>query len=982
MNVEDRRPCRSCGNELSGAMEFCPVCMLRRALEGGPKSEGSSYSKDMVEPELEPASHRFEHYELVTDDGGRPIELGRGAMGITYKAFDVDLRCVVTLKVITARYLNDESARLRFLREARAAASVRHPNVASVFHLGRTGENYFYAMEFVEGETLESLIRRSGRLEVKLALEILAQVAAGLVAVHEQKLVHRDIKPTNIMVSLKDGSRVTAKIIDLGLSKTVTESPSQPAISMPGAFAGTPGFASPEQFAGVGVDIRSDLYSFGVTLWQMLTGKLPFHGSPAEVMYQHQHAPVPLEKLINVPQPVIALLKVLLEKDPKWRFQNPTELLNALTKVNEAVKARRTIAHRSLREITDQQLGAPGKAIEILRNLRDDVPPVRRVRTLIWAALVLVIGGGTILTVAILFGPKRIPPLASRSFSPAITAQAKSIAVLPFESLSSSKDDSYFADGVQEEILSNLAKVSALRVISRTSVMTFRATKNQDLRSIATALDVAQVLEGTVRRDANRVRVTTELIDAGTDGTLWSESYDRDLTDIFAVQSEIAQTVVAKLKARLLPEEKQAIEEKPTENLEAYDLYLRAQVLITSAASSIDSGDTQQIFLDAIALLEKATRLDSAFVLAYCQIAKADDWLYVLGLDSAAQRRLHGDAAVDQALRLGPNLPEAHLAAAFHLYICYRDYHEARIHITVAKQALPNNADALALDGYLDRRQGRWSESIEALERAISLDPRNPEILTQLGASYSYLRKYDEYEKVCDRLIALEPEEPSLKARKASISLDEKGELTGQRALLEALQSSTKGNILNIANLYDVLVYSRDWMRARELVKSCSMEELLLGFGDDPPLVPRICLEIPISKYQEEHPETNAELLAGRDHLLHKVGANPGDPRLLSVLGLIDAYLGRKQEALREGKRAVEMLPVSKDAVDAPALVDNLAAIYSLSNEPDLAFQWLEISIKTPGGRSYGELKLDPAWDPIRTDPRFDKLLAQLAPKE
>ena len=234
-NIDEAKTCSVCGTALSGVDGPCPVCMLRKGLAGGVESGGSSASEDIVGPTPEPASSRFENYEIVKGEDGIPVELGRGAMGITYKAFDVDLRCLVTLKVITARYLNDESARLRFLREARAAASVRHPNVASVFHLGRTGENYFYAMEFVEGETLESLIQRSGSLEVKLALEISAQVAAGLAAVHEQKLVHRDIKPTNIMVSLKEGNRVTAKIIDLGLSKTVAESPSQPAISMPGA---------------------------------------------------------------------------------------------------------------------------------------------------------------------------------------------------------------------------------------------------------------------------------------------------------------------------------------------------------------------------------------------------------------------------------------------------------------------------------------------------------------------------------------------------------------------------------------------------------------------------------------------------------------------------------------------------------------------------------------------------------------------------
>jgi len=270
-------------------------------------------------------------------------------MGVTYKAFDINLRCPVTLKVISERYLGDESARLRFLREARAAASVRHPNVASVFHLGRTGQNY-YAMEFVEGKTLERLIKRSGRLEIKLALEIASQVAAGLVAVHEQNLVHRDIKPTNIMVRLKDGGAATVKIIDLGLAKPVNELGFQTAISMPGGFAGTPEFASPEQFAGVGVDMRSDLYALGATLWEMLTGHVMFRGSPAEVMYQHQHAPLPVQQLKDVPEPVFVLLEALLEKDPARRFQNPTELLKAIPAIIDAIDRGRRITRQNLQK--------------------------------------------------------------------------------------------------------------------------------------------------------------------------------------------------------------------------------------------------------------------------------------------------------------------------------------------------------------------------------------------------------------------------------------------------------------------------------------------------------------------------------------------------------------------------------------------------------------------------------------------------------
>jgi serine/threonine protein kinase len=351
MSTQPQRTCPSCGNELSGAMEFCPVCMLRKGLAGWVVSGESSTSENTVRPTTpEQATQRFEHYELVRGADGRPVELGRGAMGVTYKAFDVDLHCPVTLKVISERYLGDESARLRFLREARAAASVRHPNVASVFHLGRTGGNYFYAMEFVEGETLANLIRRSGRVEVKLALEIATQAAAGLAAVHKRQLVHRDIKPSNIMVSLEDGGAVTAKIIDLGLAKPAPDAPAEDAISIPGAFAGTPEFASPEQFAGVGVDIRSDLYSLGVVLWEMLTGHVVFRGSPAEVMYQHQHAPLPLDLLEAVPKPIVVLFEVLLDKDPARRFQNPTELLKAIPAITGAIDARRRITRQSLQK--------------------------------------------------------------------------------------------------------------------------------------------------------------------------------------------------------------------------------------------------------------------------------------------------------------------------------------------------------------------------------------------------------------------------------------------------------------------------------------------------------------------------------------------------------------------------------------------------------------------------------------------------------
>ena len=349
LGAREMRTCPVCGTSFSATREneSCPVCMLRKAVAGGVESI-TPFSEDTVRTTPEQAASRFEHYEIVLNEDGKPLELGRGAMGVTFKAFDVDLRCPVTLKVISEKYLGDEAARVRFLREARAAASVRHPNVASVFHLGRRGHDYFYAMEFVEGETLDSLIKRSGPLEVGLALEITKQAAAGLAAVHKKKLVHRDIKPSNIMVSFEDEGAVSVKIIDLGLAKVVDEAGAQTTISASGAFAGTPEFASPEQVIGGEVDIRSDLYSLGVSLWQMLTGQVPFRGTAAGVMSQHQYAALPLEKLQGVPQPVVSLLEVLLDKDPKRRFQTPAELLKALPTITGAIEEGGTITYQSM----------------------------------------------------------------------------------------------------------------------------------------------------------------------------------------------------------------------------------------------------------------------------------------------------------------------------------------------------------------------------------------------------------------------------------------------------------------------------------------------------------------------------------------------------------------------------------------------------------------------------------------------------------
>jgi serine/threonine protein kinase len=947
VKTEGKRVCEVCGTVLSENSESCPVCALRAAIS--PETEAL--------PDI-PSELQFDQYRILKDADGASIELGHGAMGVTYKAFDVHLQCPVALKIINARYIGDASARHRFVREARAAASVRHPNVASVFHLGESGGNYFYAMEFVDGETLEKLIRKSGRLETDLALEVVTHVAAGLTGIEKQHLVHRDIKPSNIMVSWEQGRLESVKIIDLGLAKGVVE---QDTISVPGGFVGTPAYASPEQFAGVATDIRSDLYSLGVTLWEMVSGDLPFRGSAAELMYEHQHAAPPTGKLRNVPAPIIALLQVLLEKDPSQRFQEPAQLREALAKVKKAIASNSLLTPKELRGGGDQ-----------MTELSPKLPP--RKRAFRWLVAAFCLAG--LLLGAFLFYAYRESFSNQRSAETVVTE--KSIAVLPFESLSDNKNDSYFADGVQDEILNNLAKIAQLKVICRTSVMQYRTDTKPDLRQIAIALGVANVLEGTVRREGNRVRVSTELVDAHNANTIWADSYDRDLTNIFAIQSEIAQTVAARLSAKLSPEEQKDITEEPTKNLEAYDLYLRArQLLVPNSVVALLNVD-KETFAKAIGLLKEATQKDNKFALAYCLAAKAHDYLYTNRIDHTPERRALGDAAVNEALRLRPELGEVHLAAAYHLFLSYNDIERARVQIAIAAQTLPNNPGLLQLSALIDRVQGKWEKSTANLEKAATLDPRNPDLLTDLAFNYWCLRRYGDNERILDRLIELEPDQPLFPLNKAQSAFSEKADLKGLRAAYEALPASMKDDPEITWQRICYAMFARDFAAAREIVSKSPNEEIYFAGA----LVPKQVVALILEFVRGNHP-TMEEFGAAREQLYRKVEADRSNPFLMTALACADLALGRNEESIQEGKRAMEMLPISEDAIDGPIIAAYVAAIYAWTNHFDAAFEQLNILIKLPSYRiNYGDLKTDFCWDPLRKDPRFDKLLTELAPRD
>jgi TolB-like protein/Tfp pilus assembly protein PilF len=708
----------------------------------------------------------------------------------------------------------------------------------------------------------------------------------------------------------------------------------------------------------------------------MLAGEVPFKGSTSRLIYQHQHATPPVDKLTHVPQQVITLLQVLLEKDPAQRLQTPTELLDAIPKVTEAVDSGRRVTADQLRSGADRIAARPKQSTRSLHPLLTGT----RMHTFGWM-LVLVLGIAGLLLTWFFFSDYG-GHFFNRRVAEVVPTE-KSIAVLPFENISANKDDAYFADGVQDEILNNLAKIAQLKVISRTSVMQYRTDTKRDLRQIASALGVANVLEGTVRRDGNHVRVSTELIDARNDNTVWADSYDRNLTDIFAIQSEVAQTIAGKLTATLSPEEKKRIEAKPTDNLEAYDLYLRAKEWAAPAEIQLFATSNAEALQEALRLLEQAIRLDSKFALAYCKAADTHDWLY-RSRDPSAERRALAAAAIAKAMRLQPDLPEVHLAFAFHLYDVYRDYERARVQLAIAKRSLPNSAEAALLEGSMDRRQGNWEKVVREFKEAATLDPRNQECVISLGTTLLMMRRFAEGDQAADRLIDLLPDRTEVKLYKANISFLKAGDLSNVRKVLSALSGSTAESDDILFWHVSLALFDRNWNQATEVIEKIKSTEDNGDFAFVAAPVPVDCYRIMMSRLKGEQPSSNPVFAVAREKLSQKFQISEGDQRakLLSQLAAVDALLDKKENAITEAKRAAEMLPISRDAFDGPSIMTNLAAVYAWSDQLDLAFATLSPLSKIPGGTFYGSLKLDPFWDPLRKDPRFDKLLAELAPRD
>jgi TolB-like protein/Flp pilus assembly protein TadD len=550
----------------------------------------------------------------------------------------------------------------------------------------------------------------------------------------------------------------------------------------------------------------------------------------------------------------------------------------------------------------------------------------------------------------------------------------KSIAVLPFENLSRDPDNAFFADGVQDEILTNLARVGDLKVISRASVMQYKSEVARNLRKIGEQLGVAHVVEGRVQRAGNRVRVNAQLVDTRIDRQLWGQTYDRELADVFAIQSEIAKAIAGQLQAKLSPSEKSAIERPPTGDITAFDLYIRAKALI---ATSFFSTPRVEILFQAVRLLNQAIERDPAFALAYYQLAGAHDAIYFAGADHTPARLAMADAAIQSLARLRPNSGEAHLALAKHLYWGYLDYNRAREELSLARKTLPNDPMPFQILGFMDRRQGHWSESTKNLERAIEFDPQNVGILGQLAFNYDSLRHYADAERVLDRAIALAPKDSNTRVYRAAVELAWHADPRPLISTIEAILADDLREASSIAGpwLYGSLC-ARDFDRARRALAAMQMD----GCYEDNIPFPRAWCEGVVAQMMGDTAGARAAFTSARTEVAKLVAEQPDYAEALCVLGMVDAALGNKEDAIREGRRVVELLPVTKDAMSGAALVRNLALIYAWTGEKDFAFEQLGIAARIPSSLKYGELRLHPLWDPLRGDPRFDQIVASLAP--
>ena len=908
--------------------------------------ERSGSASDVTQREFVGGQRLFGRYTLIRI-------LGRGGMGIVWLAHDEELERDVALKFLPDLIIHDAAVLSDLKRETKRSLELTHKNIVRIYDFVHDERSACISMEYIDGETLSNL-RAEKEQKVFEPNELSGwtiQLCDALDYAHNHaKIIHRDLKPANLMVN----KRGNLKVSDFGIARSLGDSMSQ--LTMEQGRSGTLVYMSPQQLGGEHGTHLDDIYSLGATLYDLLTSKPPFYVGNIDRQIREKIPPSMTERRKEFEieaEPIPAVweewVAACLAKDPTRRPQSVTEIARQL---QMPLPEGRPPAVRSFSQRSKKRV-----LILALASL---------------CLLALAVGGWYFGV----FKPTHAKVGAVAATSAAIPE--KSIAVLPLENLSEEKENAFFADGIQDELLSNLSKIKDLKVISRTSVMQYKSGITRNLKEIAQQLGVSNVVEGSVRRSGNRIRVSVQLIDAQTDRHIWVQNYDRTLADSITLQDELATEIATALGATLSPQEKARVEAKSTNNPAAYDAYLRGRAF--AAGSPFDKSNVER----TIQAYQDAVKLDPAFVLAWAYLSCAQSQSYWQGHDPSPARLAAAKDALDRALALDPNLPETHLALGYYRYWGQRDFTGGVAEFQQAEKGLPNNVDVITAIALIQRRLGHWDEAIGGFRRIVELDPRDINAYNNLALTYSALRRFPEPLATVDRALALEPTNTDALGVKAS-AFWATGDLPAVERLLANLGTEPRVPGLGWPVRGVQALFQRHYAAAIEIFSSAvaaqtkrgepsDNEKLLLGLSQQRAgdvVAARATYEDAVQNIRRA-----LEKVAPSSYLAAATHA---------ALGQAYAGLGEATSAITEGQKAVAMRPTSKDPFEGPGGEESLARIYALLGDADHAIPILKRLLQIPyGGALFltpATLRLNPAWDQIRSDPRFQEL-ASSAPKE
>jgi TolB-like protein/Flp pilus assembly protein TadD/predicted Ser/Thr protein kinase len=938
------RICRKCGAKIfSDAPEgLCSRCVLKIALAMLPEAsvagvadpggmDKPSRGDAPAAPEAKKAARAVEllgelgDYELLE-------EVGRGGQGVVFRARQKSLNRIVALKVINLGQWASKAHLKRFRLEAEAAARLEHPGIVPIHEVGERDGSCYFSMKFVEGGQLDEVARREP-MPIRRAVELIVKVARTVHFAHHHGILHRDIKPGNILLGAKGEPHLT----DFGLARLIE---SESTVTRTMEVLGTPSYMAPEQAVGnnAAVSSATDVYGLGAVLYQLLTGHPPFAGGTSYETIKLLLDTEPRQpRLLNskISRDLSTICLKCLEKDPQRRYPSALALAEDIERwlEHEPIQARRT--------------GVFTRGRKWVR--RNPTSAFLAVSLIALAAAV----GWNIWKSELIRGP--------------VTT---GIAVLPFENLSEQKENAAFADGVQDDILTKLAKIADLKVISRTSVMEYRGKRN--VRQIGDALRVSHVLEGSARRSGDRIHLNAQLIDTRTDTHVWAEQYDRDLNDLFAIQSEIAEKVAAALKAKLAPEEKARLAARPTANSEAYVLYLTGRG-VEGAVNRSDEIEAEQLYM-------QATALDPGFALAY---ARASILNSGISGDNRA-RKAKARAQAEEALRLSPNLGEAHMALGLCLYWGEKKYDAALKEFEVAAATSPNNAEIYTYVGGIYRRQGHWREAIASFECALSLDPRNAHIAFRAANNYLLVRDWPRAITGFNRVLKIAPDSDA-KIALAYLEVFRNGSPAAGRNILQNIPHDHDSAGRVALARWDLAMLERDYATAERILTDFP-SKYLFNPGDSP----KTFYQGRIALARGDIESAQRYFAATAPAIEKWVRDNPDVAEHHAQLGLLYAYMQRKEYAIREGRRAVELEPESQDAFHGALEAGNLALVYALVGEQEQAITLIERLLSIPGpvqalncpvNITLADLRLRWEWDSLRSNPRFQKILDGPEPK-